>query len=289
MTPAATDRSWELFPHGLLVFERAESTGPSRMLISRVESCTTQGCSCRDVGLLAIAVDIDDKFDPASLGGDTLNSKFATEAMNAQLDIDAGTVAPDDYEGRVPLSADWASYLESQIDGELLDLLHEKWLRAKGMTSATRTNWEPRAPGDLVGWHEAHPADRIDHFVDEEDVFRADDLFCVNPSCSCNEAVIAFAPAARGASDIGSIRVRLPKLEVSERIVGPSDAAVLDRLWRAFTKRHRHLAERLSDRKQQMAELASKHRQPLTRSTERVGRNEPCHCGSGKKYKRCCG
>ncbi len=30
---------------------------------------------------------------------------------------------------------------------------------------------------------------------------------------------------------------------------------------------------------------------PLTvvRSEEKVGRNEPCPCGSGKKYKKCCG
>jgi uncharacterized protein len=25
------------------------------------------------------------------------------------------------------------------------------------------------------------------------------------------------------------------------------------------------------------------------RSTSKVGRNDPCPCGSGKKYKRCCG
>ena len=24
------------------------------------------------------------------------------------------------------------------------------------------------------------------------------------------------------------------------------------------------------------------------RKRTRLGRNEPCHCGSGKKYKRCC-
>jgi SEC-C motif-containing protein len=29
--------------------------------------------------------------------------------------------------------------------------------------------------------------------------------------------------------------------------------------------------------------------QPLTRSTPKVGRNDPCICGSGKKYKKCCG
>jgi uncharacterized protein len=28
--------------------------------------------------------------------------------------------------------------------------------------------------------------------------------------------------------------------------------------------------------------------EPLRRSTPRVGRNDPCPCGSGKKYKKCC-
>lgn len=29
--------------------------------------------------------------------------------------------------------------------------------------------------------------------------------------------------------------------------------------------------------------------QPVRRDTPKVGRNEPCPCGSGKKYKKCCG
>ena len=29
--------------------------------------------------------------------------------------------------------------------------------------------------------------------------------------------------------------------------------------------------------------------EPYVRATPKVGRNEPCPCGSGKKYKRCCG
>lgn len=28
---------------------------------------------------------------------------------------------------------------------------------------------------------------------------------------------------------------------------------------------------------------------PFVRSTPKVGRNDPCPCGSGKKYKKCCG
>jgi uncharacterized protein YecA (UPF0149 family) len=29
--------------------------------------------------------------------------------------------------------------------------------------------------------------------------------------------------------------------------------------------------------------------QPVVREAPKVGRNEPCPCGSGKKYKKCCG
>lgn len=28
---------------------------------------------------------------------------------------------------------------------------------------------------------------------------------------------------------------------------------------------------------------------PLKRTSPKVGRNDPCHCGSGKKFKKCCG
>jgi uncharacterized protein YecA (UPF0149 family) len=28
---------------------------------------------------------------------------------------------------------------------------------------------------------------------------------------------------------------------------------------------------------------------PIRRTTPKVGRNDPCPCGSGKKYKKCCG
>lgn len=28
---------------------------------------------------------------------------------------------------------------------------------------------------------------------------------------------------------------------------------------------------------------------PIERKRQKVGRNEPCHCGSGEKFKKCCG
>ena len=29
--------------------------------------------------------------------------------------------------------------------------------------------------------------------------------------------------------------------------------------------------------------------QPYVRQNSKIGRNDPCPCGSGKKYKKCCG
>ncbi len=44
------------------------------------------------------------------------------------------------------------------------------------------------------------------------------------------------------------------------------------------------------DKPEDIAALEILQNPPQTRVAEaKVGRNEPCPCGSGKKYKRCCG
>jgi len=48
----------------------------------------------------------------------------------------------------------------------------------------------------------------------------------------------------------------------------------------------------LHEREQEREQLARRHAYasslPLVRETPKVGRNDPCPCGSGKKYKKCC-
>ena len=43
--------------------------------------------------------------------------------------------------------------------------------------------------------------------------------------------------------------------------------------------------------KDKMVEIAKKYKQSKTvrRESPKIGRNDPCPCGSGKKYKHCCG
>ena len=42
---------------------------------------------------------------------------------------------------------------------------------------------------------------------------------------------------------------------------------------------------------EKMVEIAKEYKQSRTvrRATPKIGRNDPCPCGSGKKYKHCCG
>jgi len=33
----------------------------------------------------------------------------------------------------------------------------------------------------------------------------------------------------------------------------------------------------------------TERKKPVRRTQKKIGRNDPCPCGSGKKYKKCCG
>jgi SWIM/SEC-C metal-binding protein len=43
------------------------------------------------------------------------------------------------------------------------------------------------------------------------------------------------------------------------------------------------------DEEEDLTDLERKLNPPIQREVTKIGRNEPCRCGSGKKYKKCCG
>jgi preprotein translocase subunit SecA len=48
-------------------------------------------------------------------------------------------------------------------------------------------------------------------------------------------------------------------------------------------------ASALPEAEQEVGQQAEAPQQPMVRDAPKVGRNDPCPCGSGKKYKQCCG
>ena len=66
-------------------------------------------------------------------------------------------------------------------------------------------------------------------------------------------------------------------------------------LFRVQLARDEEVAELEREQREQQQEMEMSHgaggeqRKPITRGGDKIGRNAECPCGSGKKYKRCCG
>jgi hypothetical protein len=289
--------SWQLFPNDLLVFERVLGpNGPSRVLMCFPEFCTHSGCTCREVTLKAVTLEFaasPDNYEELRRLIDEAEAKFF------QIDLDASLV--DRVRGedpRPPLDDEWLVFLRDHVDGDLLDRLHERWIRAKGIkeTRGWRSiDWSKRDPHEMVIWEEMFPEDRVDHFLVGDRVFFASEHYCRKPACACGEARVGFTEIDVGGKwrDRGSIRVALPSGTPRGRDVSRRDAVLVDALWAAYAKRHR-VGTRLTDRNQHIQRIApllsAAPAAPATPSPVlRVGRNDLCPCGSGKKFKRCCG
>ena len=62
-----------------------------------------------------------------------------------------------------------------------------------------------------------------------------------------------------------------------------------DELQRLEEERRQEKERELEMARRSSGDNADSERKPVRRSEEKIGRNAPCPCGSGKKYKKCCG
>jgi uncharacterized protein len=91
-----------------------------------------------------------------------------------------------------------------------------------------------------------------------------------------DEQLVRFIPIVAGEADPA-----WPKEPLTEE---KTDAMLTD-IFAGAARAYRYFKE---DR-MAYAQAAQQRSQPYERAGAKVGRNDPCPCGSGKKYKRCCG
>ena len=73
------------------------------------------------------------------------------------------------------------------------------------------------------------------------------------------------------------------------QIVHEETLARMEEEQREARERELEQAERNARAQAEAEAAADRKQQPLQREEEKIGRNAPCPCGSGKKYKKCCG
>jgi hypothetical protein len=173
---------------------------------------------------------------------------------------------------------------------------------------------EVLAGDTTVTYAEVFPSRGSFEFQLDSDEWVADDMYCLDPECNCGEVFLSFIPPSEDDPtedmpeeptafyDYGSA-----SFDASNEPAGqPAPATLVGALRQAhpdldlrLEQRHRELKSLYRDAVQNKSDAPSPDASSETpedlkpptpiRKSVRVGRNEPCPCGSGKKYKKCCG
>lgn len=118
------------------------------------------------------------------------------------------------------------------------------------------------------------------------------DQYCFNPLCQCNSAILSVIELDFQKDllePIFAINVRFDGRYEIEDIRCPESE--VDEFFNDTIKGNKRLFSVLKKRYSMMKDLGRKilrQRWEMKRSRLKVGRNDPCPCGSGKKYKKCC-
>jgi|GEM_PF-1171081 len=126
------------------------------------------------------------------------------------------------------------------------------------------------------------------------------DQYCVVPDCTCNVAHLSFYRVASGKvqkSPEVSAEIDLDNESVRESFPPPLSEGQL-RVVADFKEQMIAWNRELNVRRKLLREIAAKRlsfpddtdgKAVPAISTKRASRNDPCPCGSGRKYKKCCG
>ncbi len=255
-------------------------------------ACANPTCPCTEVDVELHGVD--DGLMRAELCDSKLRLFFVPDRPPARLRDAHACVAVDFETGACRKRSgdeELCAWFEAALDGEMLDGLWGRWLACRG--GAPECRGRPAVETGVMVAHDEVFTCRRDTYLVDGVRYAARDFHCLEPGCVCGEAMVGFAQSwARDHEPVGLVRVRLSDGEpLGFEADGPEPTALLRRLFEAHAARHRDPARLRRRHAELLAAPPSPApvAEPARRQDARVGRNDPCPCGSGKKYKRCCG
>lgn len=140
------------------------------------------------------------------------------------------------------------------------------------------------------------------HYFPRAKIFKVDkdgeililiDLYCVSPYCGCTQINLEVFKENSFDKSIGSFDFDYKKGKITDVEVGctirDAKAFILQ-----CRKKYPNFDKQIAKRNRNFRVLYKKYIQqnfelPPTISSKKIGRNSPCPCGSGRKYKQCCG
>lgn len=190
--------------------------------------------------------------------------------------------------------------VQSGLLPEHLDLLRRRQRqRADHDKDWKERGWSWVQRGTCVGWAELFPKSEAWTFEHEGVPIFVDDQYCATASCDCSEVILSyFRVERRGPHDsegvlLGAVRYDLQTGRHKLESTAPgSSAKTVRQLTETLFKSLPATQDELKSRFRFMrgfADWLDQRRWEQRRQTAAApGRNEPCPCGSGRKYKKCC-
>jgi hypothetical protein len=302
----------QLVDGGPWIFWRQRADGAREGLFLELFPCDNRQCACHEVRVIGQIVgenleDIDATRDGLVLTyRERAPATSRTQGTAAVVSFETGEVQMAAEEPETAAEDRVLTWLADELDGELLDRLYDEWLHAKGWrrrethhegTWAGEWKAEPRR---LVSWHEVFPDSRQDMYLIDGSLSLAVDHYCINPTCRCREVRVALLAPGRSSSrrwtQFGDVLFDLdspsatrftPFAPATRQLVSAVGAALQERY--EVVEHYSRRLDRLKEAGRVLQRAAAAPSTPVTVSSPaRAGRNEPCPCGSGKKYKKCC-
>lgn len=148
-------------------------------------------------------------------------------------------------------------------------------------------------PGEMFHYKDAfNQEELLTHIIDDKKYIMLDS-YCVMPDCNCEDVALNFVDKENKSEVKTSAFSFLLNYE-TKNISKSKDIEKAKYIANSFTQetlrmlkdRHKKLKEELNDG---IIEILKKYKRKIPEPPKRkIGRNEPCPCGSGIKYKKCC-
>lgn len=271
---------------GLLVVENESSLGaPGEQVVLGASYCMSPDCTCREINVHAWRV-----------GGlpEGAPEPAPRAVLSGRLDLDSGALMiPPDALAHTQATPELLDLVRRALRPDVLDLLRERWHRVKGLERADEwrtVDWSRIEIDALVPFLELFPSRWDLSVILDHQRYWAVDSWCLAPRCTCQEIAVEFMADRTGS--VGAIRIDVGRSSVvavlghdarlrplGERLLG--DSSIREEL-----RARRKLIRRVS---RELPRFLSSLREDPAASTPMPTSNGPCPCGSGKKYKRCCG
>ncbi len=232
--------------------------------------------------------------------------------VDFEMDLVAWTVVMTPELAQDPLAQRLAESLHTELGTEQVQALWEWFLGQKRAVIRTlepakvdTKNLPDGSDGRMVGFEEVFPFGLGVEFPLHQEWWAVDEQYCVQQDCNCEEALLAFVKFQAAAGDqVPAFYYNYRTGAIRELHAGPAGSPAPADLLKAVRQAHANYNQQLNIRhltlrnvyarqeiralREQRQLLASLDPHPESAMATKIGRNEPCPCGSGLKYKRCC-